>query len=153
MAVENSYGEREDWKNENITSDTSVVNQKPTIPSRSGSRPPIPRKPIFGNSFRNRQVSQELNEVISQRAGSRESHSSSNQSATVGQTNHDRLKEIVDSPAGFEDSFIDDPFNETQYSSYKVLCDFDAIEYCRMYNIIETGKTHLPLILPHLKTL
>ena len=91
--------------------------------SRPSTKPPIARKPMFHNSFRTRQVSEELNKIFLQRSETRDSDNE-----YLGHSEQD-------SPNGFEDSFIDETFTESDVKSYEVLCPFDADDYCKNHNL------------------
>ena len=104
------------------------------ILNRPSARPPIARKPLYYNSFRTRQLSQELNEKFSQR-----SQIGTSQSELISENNP------VDN---FEDSFIDESFVDSDTISFEVLYDFDADNYCRKENLHNSGRivVHMNLI-------
>ena len=92
-------------------------------PSRPSTKPPIARKPMYYNSFRTRQVSEELNKRFLQRSKTRDSDN-----GNLADTDQD-------SQHGFEDSFIDETFTESDVKSYEVVHSFDADDYCRNHNL------------------
>ena len=89
---------------------------------RPSARPPIPRKPLFYNSIRTRQLSEELNEKFSQRS-------------QCGTSQSEKISEN-DPIDNFEDSFIDESFVDSDCISFEVLYDFDADNY----NVDNSGR-------------
>ena len=93
--------------------------------NRPTAKPPIARKPILP-----RQVSHELDEILSQRT---KSGDFGTQKTNISDTN-------PGSNTDFENSFIEEPFVEPDYHLFEVLFDFDAEEYCENQNLYDSGS-------------